>query len=161
MNDNVNSNKFYRETIKLLVGALVLQSTIDVAKAAILARLQAQGSATTIEVETSDLAPAGGIAFTSEIEWKAATEDNYYIAGQETGFGVFYADVGAFLSQRDAVLGNMAKNFINGLGNSMAEVANGNSGAAIDDEDGGSTAYFNAWINNFRDIFPRLEATNN
>lgn len=147
---NPNLAKFYAESIVVSGGAGFTstrqQRVLNILRKA----LQRQGvdpSVITVFQDDNDLS-GGALKFDFFGEFIANAPGGAYNSGQTIEFTVHTNNVFAFLGRRDAALGTMAKNFINGVGNVAANQPNGP--ITLDD--------LGTWVNNFRDVFPRLEA---
>lgn len=143
------SGNFFKEKIVIHHSPFVEQDLLNAVKEQIKDRLDSQGLPHDPSViEFNNLGPTGAgdvLTFAWVGEFFVAGPQN---AGQSLGTVVHNNDVNVFLGKREAALGMMAKNFINGLGNIDLNATQVPSLQDVVRQ-----------INDFRNVFPRLEAT--
>lgn len=141
--------KFYAESITVTGGAGFTSAEQHRVMALLANTLSDQGIDPSVITVLQDSSDMSGQAMKMEFfaEFIANAPGGAYNSGQAIEFIVNTNDVFLFLGRREAALGQMTKNFLNGVGNVATSMPNG----PISLTDVGT------WIGNFRDVFPRLE----
>lgn len=147
---NPNLAKFYTESIVVTGGAGFTDTRAARVLKILKKVLTSQGVDPSVIsiVQNENDRSGGALQFDFFGEFIANAPGGAYNSGQSIEFTVHTNNVFTFLGRRDAALGTMAKNFLNGVGNVASNQPNG----PITLEDLGT------WVSNFRDVFPRLEA---
>lgn len=143
------SSKYFNESITVTGGAAFDASAQERFTEALVVALQAQGrnpEIITVQALTNNVS-GSAVKCDYFADLRVAAPGGHLIAGETVEFTVHTDDVFVFLGRINLALGVIAKNFINGVGN-----VNLNSTQAPSAED------LVRWVNDFRDVFPRLEA---
>lgn len=137
-------SNFFKEKIVIQHSPFVEADFLANVRAQIVDRLDSQGlphDNTVIEFAPNPNNIGCVLGFSWNGEFFVSGPQN---AGQALSFYVNSDDTQVFLGKREARLGTMAKNFINGIANAPATV---------------TAVELVNWANAFRTVFPRLEAT--
>jgi len=150
------SDKFFKEVLIIHHSPFVEEDKLNAIREQIKDRLDSQGvpnDPTVIQFNNTGSVGAGDVlTFAWSAGYSVSTQrlGEPVRFGEETGTVSHNDDVNVFLGKREAKLGTMTKNFVNAIANYIEQQGDG---------EGFPSSQVKTLINDFRDVFPRLEAT--